>query len=63
MGYRPTQKSRARPLVERVIFMVKPFVWNALPIELGLRSMLCINDFKKYLKTSCLFKEALLTCS
>jgi len=27
-----------------------PLVWNALPIEL--RTMLCMNDFKKYLKTS-----------
>jgi len=37
-----------------------PLVWNALPIEL--RTMLCINDFKKYLKT-CLCKEALLACA
>jgi len=39
---------------------VKPLVWNALPIEL--RTMLCINDFNKYLET-CLFNEALLTCA
>jgi len=38
-----------------------PFVLNALPIVL--LSMLCINDFKKYLKTCWLFKEALLTCA
>jgi len=45
----------------RVFRNAAPLVWNELPIEL--HTMLCINDFNKYLKTSCLFKEALLTCA